>query len=116
MREFPPRVHVEFWNDAEDCEEEVIPATAAYLEPNDCTEEYLSLQEVTALRQADLEKIAALREALEELRMQAQVDARCGERTKDEKSWESLFHFERQKRIEEIDEALQATAPGEKPD
>ncbi len=111
MREFPPRRNI-FHPEA---------PWAKIVEPWERKEfelsvAYLSLEEHTALRQADLEKIAALREALEELRMQAQVDARCGERTKDEKSWESLFHFERQKRIEEIDEALQATAPGEKPD
>lgn len=63
---FPPRVHVEFWNEGED-DEIVIPATAAYMEANDCTHQYLSLKEHEHLLSSTKEKLAVALEGVSKL-------------------------------------------------
>ncbi len=92
---------------------------------------YISEQEVTALRQADLEKIAALREALEDTVLQAKglknnwcgewFKCQCGRESSCGGNWTVSYYPKEGVKPEEFrchicraEQALQATAPGGK--
>lgn len=97
MREFPPRVWIHKLDQAG-----VVPTHALVLyEPDHEHDEFMRVSEHTALRQADLEKIAALREALEDIASGCLVPPDGGSPNLDDYRHVAL-------------KALQATAPGER--